>query len=400
VEKYKILFIAFIESIHTERWLKQLSNRNDLEIHIISSNILLQRNINFSKNIIQHFPFPFNFLIKKINFLPSNKNLFKSALVILYNKIYTKDRYSRFLKDKINSINPDLIHTLETQYAGYLLLDVRKRYFSNIPFPKWWHTNWGSDFYLFSNFPSHKEKIINLLKFINYYSCESARDNLIAKKLGYLGEAVSTYPNTGGFDIDFLKNLVEKSPITSHRKIIMVKGYQGWAGRSLFILAALQKIHLLLKEYEIKIFSNPRGEDVKIASELLKYKYNLNIEILPKLSHNEMLTYFSKSRLYIGSSISDGISTSFLESLATGCFPLQSNTSSAEEWAEHGVNALFFDPEDPNDIANCIEQAINNEKLLDSAALINYEITKNRLDNNILLEMTNQTYNNILNNKN
>jgi hypothetical protein len=63
VKKNKILFIAFIESIHTERWLKQLSNRNDLEIHIISSNKLPQRNLNLSKNIIQHFPFPFNILI-------------------------------------------------------------------------------------------------------------------------------------------------------------------------------------------------------------------------------------------------------------------------------------------------------------------------------------------------
>jgi glycosyltransferase involved in cell wall biosynthesis len=400
VKKYKILFIAFIESIHTERWLKQLSNRNDLVIHIISSNKLPQRNLNLSKNIIQHFPFPFNFLITIINFHSSNKNLFKSALIILYNKIYTKDRYSKFLQNKISSINPDLIHSLETQYAGYLLLDVRKRYFTDTPFPKWWHTNWGSDFYLFSNFPLHREKIINILKFINYYSCESVRDNLIAKQLGYLGEAVSTYPNTGGFDIDFIKSLIVNSPITSHRKIIMIKGYQGWAGRSLFILAALKKVHLLLKEYEIKIFSNPRGEDVKIASELLKYKYNLNIEILSELTHNEMLTYFSKSRLYIGSSISDGISTSFLESLATGCFPLQSNTSSAEEWAEHGVNALFFDAEDPNDIANCIQQVLNDDNLVDNAAKINYEITLNRLDNNKLTEMTNQTYNNILNNKN
>ncbi len=400
MKKYKILFIAFIESIHTERWLKQLSNRNDLVIHIISSNKLPQRNLNLSKNIIQHFPFPFNFLITIINFHSSNKNLFKSALIILYNKIYTKDRYSKFLQNKISSINPDLIHSLETQYAGYLLLDVRKRYFTDTPFPKWWHTNWGSDFYLFSNFPLHREKIINILKFINYYSCESVRDNLIAKQLGYLGEAVSTYPNTGGFDIDFIKSLIVNSPITSHRKIIMIKGYQGWAGRSLFILAALKKVHLLLKEYEIKIFSNPRGEDVKIASELLKYKYNLNIEILSELTHNEMLTYFSKSRLYIGSSISDGISTSFLESLATGCFPLQSNTSSAEEWAEHGVNALFFDAEDPNDIANCIQQVLNDDNLVDNAAKINYEITLNRLDNNKLTEMTNQTYNNILNNKN
>ena len=185
--KKKILFIAFIESVHTERWLKQLSNRNDLEIHIISSNILLQRNINFSKSIVQHFPFPFNFLINNINFHPSNKSILKSAIIILFKKIFSKERYLKFLQRKINSINPDLIHTLETQFAGYLLLDVKEKFFKDAPFPKWWHTNWGSDFYLFAKLPFHREKIMNILKNINYYSCESIRDNLIAKQLGYKG---------------------------------------------------------------------------------------------------------------------------------------------------------------------------------------------------------------------
>jgi len=205
--------------------------------------------------------------------------------------------------------------------------------------------------------------------------------------------------NSHKIDIDFIESLIKTSAITSKRKMILIKGYQGWSGRALFILAAMRKVQHLLQGYEIKIFSNPHGDDVKISSELLKAMYDLNIEILPKLSHNEMLLYFSKSRLYIGSSISDGISTSFLESLATGCFPMQSNTSTADEWAVNGVNALFFDPEDPNEIANHITRVLENDTLVDTASLINYDITRKQLDIKVLTELANQAYDDILINK-
>ena len=395
----KILFVAMIDSIHTHRWLKKITDRSDIDIHILSSTIVLERNENFPKKVIQHFPFPFNFITKIFNFSNPNKSIFKSVLAILYRKIYKREPYQSFIRNTIITIKPDLIHSLETQHAGYLVIDVKNKYFLHKKFPKWWHTNWGSDFYLFSNFSFHKEKIVNLLENINYYSCESLRDNLIAKKLGYKRDAIITFPNTGGFDIDFIESLIKTSAITSKRKMILIKGYQGWSGRALFILAAMRKVHHLLQGYEIKIFSNPHGDDVKISSELLKAMYDLNIEILPKLSHNEMLLYFSKSRLYIGSSISDGISTSFLESLATGCFPMQSNTSTADEWAVNGVNALFFDPEDPNEIANHITRVLENDTLVDTASLINYDITRKQLDIKVLTELANQAYDDILINK-
>ena len=50
--------------------------------------------------------------------------------------------------------------------------------------------------------------------------------------------------------------------------------------------------------------------------------------------HEEIMWNFGQSRIYLGISISDAISTSVLESMAMGCFPIQTNTSCCEEWFE------------------------------------------------------------------
>jgi hypothetical protein len=42
-----------------------------------------------------------------------------------------------------------------------------------------------------------------------------------------------------------------------------------------------------------------------------------------------------RARIYLGVSKTDGISTSLLESIARGAFPIQSVTSCANEWVEH-----------------------------------------------------------------
>jgi glycosyltransferase involved in cell wall biosynthesis len=53
---------------------------------------------------------------------------------------------------------------------------------------------------------------------------------------------------------------------------------------------------------------------------------------------------FANSRFYIGASRSDGISTSFLEALALGAYPIQTNTSCGNEWVEKGFHAHLIEP--------------------------------------------------------
>jgi len=96
--------------------------------------------------------------------------------------------------------------------------------------------------------------------------------------------------------------------------------------------------------------------------------------------HEKILTLHSKARISIGLSISDGISASFLEAIACGSFPIQSDTSCANEWIENGKTGILVPPEDPYIIARAIKKGLTDDKLVDNAAVYNWKTVKNNAD--------------------
>jgi glycosyltransferase involved in cell wall biosynthesis len=92
-----------------------------------------------------------------------------------------------------------------------------------------------------------------------------------------------------------------------------------------------------------------------------------------------MLSKFSNSRVHIGCSVSDGISTAFLESLCTGAYPIQTNTSCASEWIKLGVIASVVDLNQELMLEQ-IFLALSDNELVDRASMQNLEIAKKYLD--------------------
>jgi glycosyltransferase involved in cell wall biosynthesis len=97
-----------------------------------------------------------------------------------------------------------------------------------------------------------------------------------------------------------------------------------------------------------------------------------------------MLRLYGQARVYLGLSISDAISTSLLESMVMGTFPIQSNTSSADEWIVDGKTGFIVPPEDPEQIAQAIRRAVMEDELVDNAAYINARTARERLDISIV----------------
>ncbi|MBW1897870.1 MAG: glycosyl transferase family 1, partial [Deltaproteobacteria bacterium] len=103
----------------------------------------------------------------------------------------------------------------------------------------------------------------------------------------------------------------------------MLKGYQGWAGRALVGLRALERCADILAGYEIVIYS--ASKEVLIAAELFSKSTGVQTTIIPEgTPHHEVLKLHGKARISIGLSISDAISTSLLEAVVMGSFPIQS----------------------------------------------------------------------------
>ena len=368
------------ESIHTARWIAQIADLG-WTIHLFPSIDCGSVHPKLRNVIVHHlFYRSFSSAVVQKGIPLLSKRLGKVAdLIVRHIRWFDYYRKMR-LKRLINRIKPDVVHSMEMQHAGYLTLDVKKMMRSH--FPPWIVTNWGSDIYLFGRLKKHKDRIKEVLSRCNYYHSECDRDIYIAKEFGFKGKILPVIPNTGGFDLDKILSLRNKVP-PSKRKLILLKGYQNLAGRALFGLRALERCADCLQGYTIGLYI-AQTEDVRIASELFTLSTGVTAEIIDYTSHEEMLSFHAKARISIGLSISDAISSSFLEALVMGSFPIQSWTACADEWIVNGQTGILVHPEDPDEIENAIRKVISNDELVEKAFHQNYTTVVEKLDNSII----------------
>ncbi|NBO68623.1 MAG: glycosyltransferase family 1 protein [Actinobacteria bacterium] len=102
---------------------------------------------------------------------------------------------------------------------------------------------------------------------------------------------------------------------------------------------------------------------------------------------------FRNTRIYIGISLSDAASMSLLEAMVCGAFPIQTNTSCADEWIVNGKSGFIVSPDDHEGLVKAIRTALENDDLVDEAAQINYEVARNRLDRSVISEISRNFYN-------
>jgi glycosyltransferase involved in cell wall biosynthesis len=281
----------------------------------------------------------------------------------------------RVLARLIRQLRPDLVHSMEFQHCGYNVL--RAKELSGGAFPRWLATNWGSDIYYYRNLPDHRRQISRLLASVDYYSCECERDVRLARELGLRGEVLPVMPNSGGFDLARIAPLREAQR-PSARRLVMVKGYQHFAGRALTALDAIARCADVLRGFRIVVFSASQPTIDRVAA--LKRETSLDIEVLLYASHEEMLALFARARFYLGVNISDAISTAMLEAMALGAFPIQTNTACCDEWIEDGRSGFAIPPDDVGLIADRVRRAATDDALVDAAAALNWATVQERLD--------------------
>ena len=281
------------------------------------------------------------------------------------------------------------IHAIELQGAAYLydLLPEQIQDRTSLIV-----TNYGSDIQYFQNIPEHQDKIRSVLSKADFYSAECQRDYESALKLGFKGKFLPCIPNAGGFKNEIFElNLVP----SNERNLIMAKCYGGTFGLGELIIDALERF--LRNNTDVKIVMHSVTDDLLSKSKKLRVAFPNQVDIYTvreKIPRHKILDYLSKSRIYIGASRSDGVSTSFLEALCLGAFPIQTDTSCASEWIELGffgsiirpdtseiftaINVSYFDKELENKRAQNLENAKRylSYELIQLQAIKFYETSK------------------------
>ncbi|MBA4369089.1 MAG: hypothetical protein C0403_15785 [Desulfobacterium sp.] len=375
----KLLLIGMADSIHVVKWINQI-NQEGWNIHLFPSIDICSVHPDMSGVTVHH-----SFYWARDNRKKANLN-FRGIPLPFYGLVLSfKGLLNRYIPNYraaklgrlIKKLKPDIIHSIEIQHAGYLTLEAMKVYQQKLP--PWIVTNYGSDIYLFGRLPEHKQKISEVLTTCDFYSCECKRDVELAKKMGFSGKILPVFPNSGGLDLKTISRFKQNGK-TSDRRNITIKGYQGWAGRALVGLRALERCADILSGYEINIILLAPPE-VIIAAALFQESTGITVNIIPEKSpHYDILKIHGSSRISIGLSISDAISTSLLEAMAMGSFPIQSWTACADEWIVDGETGFLVHPNDPETVEKAIRKALTDDELVNQAAIINNKVIEERLD--------------------
>ena len=363
------IVVGMLDSVHLARWLKQFVEY-PIDFHLFPST-------------------PNRHIHEQLSRLIEGKNLASFSLfrgmrslalplaildLLAHNRI--RGMIIRNLINRSN-LNFDFIHAHETQHAGYLVESALKK--STIK-PALILSIWGSDLYWFTQFKHHKKRIENVLSITDKLIVECKRDIALADQFGYSGEAAITSIASGGFEESTFKQ-VSDSLKPSERNIVLVKGYTGFVGRADLALYAVEKLKDLLHSFEIIVYSTDFRSRKMVRK--IRRRSTLNIVCYPKhaFNHESMMSLFKKARIHIGISSSDGMPGSLREAMVSGCFPIQTDTSCADEWITDGLNGFIVPIEDEHRLELSIKRAISETDLVDNAAVLNLTIIRKHANN-------------------
>jgi glycosyltransferase involved in cell wall biosynthesis len=288
----------------------------------------------------------------------------------------------------IERLRPDVIHSIELQTESYHLLAAAEMLGGSLGAP-WIVTTWGSDIYHFQQFPEHLERIKQLLGKCDYLIPDCRRDEALARTYGFRGDVPLVLPGSGGYRLQEMRRHVAPGP-AANRRLVLLKGYQGWAGRALIALKALELAADSLDGYEVIVYSASPAVELEIKA--LRRRGTLRIRSVPRIAHRELLALFGSARVSIGVNATDGIPNAMLEAMTMGSFPVQSDTGSTSEWITDGRNGLLVEPDDPRGVADAIRRAITDDTLVNEAADLNVRLIRERLDIGVVLPKVIEMY--------
>jgi len=354
----KVLLVGMADSIHLSRWLAQFDS-SDISFEVVSSSP--HRRIQAG-------------IIQRVKESPRVSMTWFSRYLSLI--MWAADRMLSdwvrgcFIAWRITKSNPDVVHVHELQNAGYatrrayqLLRGVR---------PKLIVTNYGSEIVWFSKYPTHKKKIAALLDMADGFSAECTRDYDLAANLATGFQKLPIMPVAGGLERNYTPD--------EDRNKITIKGYENHWGKAVVVLEALAEISNELESMELVLYSC--NKPVLSAARRVSRETGLRITTYKKgaLSHAEVLGLFRTSLIYVGHSLSDGISTSMLEAMAMGAIPIQTCTSCADEWVLNGETGYLVEPNDTASIKAAVISILESNFDSNHARSENYKVIESRYD--------------------
>ncbi len=147
----KVLLVAMVDSVHTGRWISQFDGEA-IEFMLFPS----------TPHRRVHSLINQRLALKVETRVRISQWMNWAALPLGIADLLCANFFrAKLLAREINKFQPDVIHIMETQHAGYLTDRALKTVKSK---PKVILSIWGSDLFWFQRFPKHQIKIRSVLE--------------------------------------------------------------------------------------------------------------------------------------------------------------------------------------------------------------------------------------------
>lgn len=381
----RVLLVGMADSIHLARWIMQFRGQ-DFQFRLVSSSPHRRLHPDIRAMVDgTHF--------SGVHIEMSKVSRYLSLPLWVADRFLGDALRAYLVRRTIQEFSPQIVHALELQNAGYTSAKALAKITQNKPI--FLATNYGSEIIWFQRFPKHRKKLVNLLRTADAFSAECQRDVDLALDLGFTGRVLETIPVSGGIDPESQMRAAKTVP-PSLRTSIVLKGYQNVWGQALVAIEAFKASKEVLKNYTIEIFSC--NQKTIRAANKLRLDTGLTVITHKKhsLSHKEILEMMKRSRVYIGLSKSDGISTSMLEAMSQGAVPIQSNTSCGSEWIRNQIDGYLVPYDSPQEVAANLKAILDDEPFAQRAQKANFATIAERYDSKKLSKVAASYYSTLL----
>jgi glycosyltransferase involved in cell wall biosynthesis len=271
----------------------------------------------------------------------------------------------------MNQFKPDIVLAFRMQNEGYVAAVAGRR--------PWVLFAQGSDFgYFARNYPLHRTGTRAALARTNGLIADCERDIRLARDLGLPDRVpVLVMPGNGGVDLTIYQPGL---PAEQRTKIFVYP--RG--------IAPYLRVDTLLMAAQLTLARNPQAglhfvllaQPAMVAlAEAEVAKYGLPggaVSVRPFLSQPELSSLLQRAAAIISPSLTDGTPNSMLEAMACGALPIMGDLESVREWIQHENNGLIFGQSCPEQLAECIQCALDNTDLRQQAQTRNLQLVRER----------------------
>ena len=350
----KICLVCNARSIHFQRWARYLQKRGH-RVKMFSQEFESIRGVEVSKLGAPKAPFPMFKSLKKIL-----KALFRIERAFNMRRV-------------LRNFRPDIVHAhfltdsgWIASWTGYHPLILTAHGSDVLVHPK--HSLIDR---MIVRFALHKADVVTFVaqhmkRKILELGCEPS-------KLVYL----SNFVNTDQFysvsrERRYRRNRIAKPLIICVRGLHPIYNVR-------MLIEAVPKVVDEIPDARFLIIGDG-NEKEQLVNLTYQLKVNDFIMFIPYVPHEELAKYFQQADIYVSTSLSDGLSVSLLEAMASGLFPIVTDIPGNREIIKDGVNGFLIPIGNTEALSAKIIEIIRKPKLLKTTLKKNSDLIKSEYD--------------------